>query len=296
MPIPRAVALAALIVLAGCGGITGQPIGDTPDSRETITPAPVPSPQPTPEPDPNELGPGLETTGVVEPITLGDAHVNALANRSYTASYTVVRTRRDGSISLRYSRRARLTADRSAYCYQTRLTVNRATQDQAIDRRVQEWSNGSHGFRAVEEANQTRYRVVTPTEEGPEQVELGIPYDPTHRRGLVNLFDQVNTTVTGRTTLDGTTVYQVTYPGSPPLDPVGNLSLDARIADTGLVHFYQIEYDIMRQSGLVNTVGTLEYTHIGATTVQQPPWADRARANHTVNRTDLGERPLKPWC
>lgn len=296
VPVARPVALAIVIFIAGCSGITGHQLGASTPTQEPVTPAPVPTPLPTAEPDHTDLAPGLTTSGVVEPIRLGDAHVTALANRSYTASYTVVRTQPDGSVSLRYSRRTQLPADRGRYCYQTRLTVNREAQAQSLDRRIQQWSDGDTTLRAIEEDNQTRYRIVAPSRANPGAPTDEIPYDPAHRRGIVNLFDQVNTTITNQTTTNARTEYVVEYPGSPPLGPVSNVSLTARIDDTGLVHTYRIEYDVIREVGLVHTIAHLRYSDIGSTSVDRPAWAGRALANETINHTTLDNRTHSPWC
>lgn len=68
------LALAALLVLAGCNAVTSSP---EPTATERVTPAPVPD-TPTPR-----LAPGLTADGVVDPDVLYAAHRRTLANESY---------------------------------------------------------------------------------------------------------------------------------------------------------------------------------------------------------------------
>lgn len=70
----RGVAVALLLLLAGCGGTA--PVADDPTATETVTPAPVPGEEP-------RLAPGLIETGVVAPRVLAAAHERTLDRRSY---------------------------------------------------------------------------------------------------------------------------------------------------------------------------------------------------------------------
>lgn len=68
------LALAALLVLAGCSAVAPSP---DPTQTARVTPAPVPD---TPGP---RLAPGTTADGVVDSAALVAAHHRALANRSY---------------------------------------------------------------------------------------------------------------------------------------------------------------------------------------------------------------------
>jgi hypothetical protein len=68
------LALAALLVLAGCSAVAPSP---EPTPTERVTPAPVPD---TPGP---RLAPGTTADGVVDPTALVAAHHRILADRSY---------------------------------------------------------------------------------------------------------------------------------------------------------------------------------------------------------------------
>lgn len=287
----RAAALAMVIVIAGCSGVAVES-----QDRVTITPAPVPTPSLSPTPDTSELAPGLDRNGVVDRMALVNAHERALQNRSYTVTYTVIRRQEDGVVPLRYTRRARLGADRSRYCFQTRLLVNRSAEERSLERHVQRWSNRTHAYEVVEQNGEARYRVETLDRERGEHPADAIPFDPAHQRGLHDLFRQVNTTVTGWITRNTTTLLRVEDAESAPLPPIENLSLTAEISDTGLIHTYRLTYFVPRDGTRVFTVGKLGYKNIDATTVKRPPWRSRARAGTTTNRSGPRSQFDTEWC
>jgi hypothetical protein len=80
----RSRALAAVVLLAlvaGCGALFADGGGES-TPAETVTPAPVPEVTPTPERWP--VAPGLTGSGVADVDVLVAAHLDAVANRSYT--------------------------------------------------------------------------------------------------------------------------------------------------------------------------------------------------------------------
>lgn len=286
----RAVAVVALFILAGCSGIAADPPG-----QPTITPAPVPSPEPTPQ-SPADLAPGLNPDGVSDPQALVAAHGRALANHSYTTLYTVTRTRTDGTVAFRYARRAKLNADRDRICYQTRLTVDRESANASIDRHIQRWSNGTLALERIDHPDRTVFHTVTPRLPTPTRPYGGLPYDPAHQRGLINLFERVPTTVQGQITTTGTPQYRIEESESPPLLPITNLTLDVHVHESGFIEQYRITYDVVRDGELLHTIGELQYTDLGDTTVSQPPWTARALRNETHNQTALEHDVHAPWC
>lgn len=287
----RSVALAAIVVLAGCSGIAT----DDPD-RATITPAPVPTPTATPESIDRTLAPGLDPDGVHNPNALVEAHARALQNRSFTSTYAEIRHRADGTLALRYTRRVRLAADRDRYCYRTALIVNRDLENRSMERYVERWSNGERVLEAIERDGTTTYGVTQPNySDRPWQT---LPFDPLHKRGLFNLFLQVNTTPTGWIAQNDTTHYRVedAGTGTSALPAVQNLSLQARIADTGLIHGYRISYAVTVDDAPMTIDGMLRFGEIGNTTIDRPPWADRALANQTRDHAAISPTNRSAWC
>lgn len=103
----------------------------------------------------------------------------------------------------------------------------------------------------------------------------------------------LNTTVE-RTTRDGATVYRIratttsppttveslTY-GRPRVRAVENVSFRARVAPTGMVRLYHLEYTAHADEGTIRVTETARFTGVGTTTVGRPAWVDTA-----LNETD----------
>lgn len=268
-----AVALASLVVLAGCG--TSAP--DTDES--TLTPAPVPEAgRPTATAGSGELAPGLRETGVVDPGRLVAAHAATLATTSFTVRQSVVRRYPNRTVASRYETVVRLSADKRRFHYVLRQANRR--DGRLHETRIERFSTGEHVFERVRQDGATRYdRVRAPG------VRAFLPANASNRRALERLLDRVDTTVTGRLVRNGATLYRVGIEnGRTDAPPLENVSLTALVAESGLVSEYRVEYDVTHGGVRHHVVVEVAYTRLGETTVERPAWVDDA-SNATRTRT-----------
>lgn len=244
---PRPVALAMVVLLAGCGSVVGG--GDRPatDTAETLTPAPVPEVTATPVP----LPPGLTEGGVADADRLVDTHRSTLQDASYTL-------------------RVRLRVDEDLYTRLIRVeTPTRYYQHDVIGGtrgNVTQFATGPNVYTRSAFLGVTRYD------------RLDNAYPPESRTvRLSRLFLEVGTAVVFETTVDGRPAFVVrgTYPAHPETDRLRNVSLRAVVEPTGLIRSLNVSYVRMGARGPENITRSFAYSEVGTTTVERPDWVDR---------------------
>lgn len=135
----RALALAVVLVVAGCSAPVGPagPGTDTP----TLTPADLP---PAPPP------PGLATDDVVDTAALASAHEEALADRSFTVNTSYRLVDANGTVTSLNSTR-RVAANRTVYAATQRSTWTDRSPVRSVSRRIDLYHTGEETFyRAVD--------------------------------------------------------------------------------------------------------------------------------------------------
>lgn len=112
----RLLALALLVVLAGCGSVIGE---DEP--AEAVTPAPVVTPEAPTETGPVELAPGVTADGIQDVRELFDTHLAVLTNTSFawTERYREHGAEERGSYRLAITRTLAYEVRTDGYTYRS---------------------------------------------------------------------------------------------------------------------------------------------------------------------------------
>jgi hypothetical protein len=267
-----ALALACLVVLAGCGAG-----GDR--SAPTATPALVPSADA--DADRRPLAPGVRSTGVVDPTALVGEHVRLLRNDSFRVESVVTRWGTDADIVR--SRTATVGRFDETGDYHVRRVASGSASREGKTRTVEQHVEGDLVLRRTVEDGATTYaRGSENAMQGVSRRATLLP-DPTTSRTLFLLFQGLNVTVE-TTRRDGAAVYRLRAVGVR--DPaalrtlasgnVSDVAFGARVAASGLVRSYWFAYTAVRGSEEVRTVRQVTFDGVGATRVERPPWYDAA--------------------
>jgi hypothetical protein len=277
-----AIAVAALVVLAGCGAVFGDSGGgDEPAS--TVTPMAVPTDEPTPEPTPGPnttLAPGLTGAGIENATALVAAHASFLQNRSFTTISNTTMLAPNGSVTLRTVRTLRagppgegvhsVGTQNGSYPHSNEAAPNR-TEVWTSGKRLlirQSYPNGTATYDRFETAPRGRYG--------------------TGRLFFAEQFGTDNTTVTARER-DGTTLYLVR--GSISEEDMGNMSLRMLVDSQGMIHRYRAVRRIASDENVSKYISEKRFLRVGTTDApERPSWIDEA-----LNRTTpVSERTTTP--
>ena len=245
----RPVAVAVVVVLAGCGALGGTGAGADEragsDATPTLTPVPVPEVTETPV----TLPPGLTGDRVTDTTALVDAHFAALAGRSYTL-------------------RIRVTVDdaRSERLFRVE-TPTRYVRADRLD--------GGSGDRTHFADGATLY---TRNEfDGQRYYGRFDDVDPPSTRTvrLSRAYLRVDRVRVAETRVDGDPAYELTgsYDTHPAIESFRNVSLRAVIEPSGLIRTLNISY--YRVNGGANVTRSFAYSDLDSTTVERPAWVDR---------------------
>jgi hypothetical protein len=261
----RALAVVAVVCLAGCSGLFGEPAEA---DRETLTPAPVPTA--TQETEGRPLPPGVGGGGDVQLDALVTAHRAALTDRSYVWHERRGTTRVNASaVGPRPVRSARVAAED---CY--RFWAESYTVDLGMESRVAynytEYVDGGVGHVRLETFRTDEweyYRLPAPS----AGQRIGAATGRAIGRYLRLPAENV-TVSAGR--VDGERRYLLAGEGAAPpaLDGARNYSVAAVVGSEGLVRSLSARY---RTAGIdeprtVRYEFTLE--RLGNVTVDFPGW------------------------
>lgn len=142
MTTTRALALAVVLVVAGCSAPVGPVAPGATTDTPTLTPAELP---PAPPP------PGLTMDGVVDTAALASAHEETLANRSFTVNTSYRLVDENGTVTSLNSTR-RVAANRTVYAATQRSTWTNRSPVRSVSRRIDLYHTGEETFyRAVDE-------------------------------------------------------------------------------------------------------------------------------------------------
>lgn len=309
------VALAGLLVLAGCGGLgSAADAGGGSDARATLTPVDVPG-ESTPARTPTtDLPPGVTSDGVEDPFALARAHTEALDGRSYTVRSVVTTRYENGSLRGRRRTVARVGADRRRF-HVAHVTLGprppfRPLRQGAVRTpgRSAFWSDGRRLLWSVTRPDGTVYRSVPPEEYDPGEYDSDESRVWERWRGPAEIggediyltLNAVRTTVTGtggnaselRVEATGQSsagsvaeahsigaAYE--YPLGAEFDTVSSVELTATLAPDGFVREYRFAYVVGEADARVRVVRRVTYSAVDRTSIARPGWYDRAVANGT---------------
>lgn len=266
--------LVLVVLLAGCSA----PADSTPSS--TLTPVDVPeTPDRSDRLASGEFAPGVDDSGVTDPGRLARAHADVLSRSSYTVNQTLSQTYANGTVKSKYVTDARFASAPGTF------TAN-ATQTDRFDgthttRYVERFADGERVYERVTEADETRYGIVRTGDGRPRDPLAMYPRNLTNSQAIARLFRLVETNTTDRWVENGTRYVRVQSRQEPPLSdlpPLQNVTIQATVAESGLVTSYRVEYDVARDDTAVHVVVAVTYDDVGETAVRPPMWLDRVNA------------------
>ena len=267
----RALAVAALLVVAGCNVPASDPAPDT----ATVTPAPVPESTAT---GPEVFAPGVTGDGVTTPTRLARAHARTLEATSYTVNQTLVQRFDNGTLRSRYVTHARFAPEQGRF----RASLQQVDREEGdrVRRRTRRFGDGERAYVANTEANDTTYRLLRYPDGEPRPPSSVYVRNLTNSGTIERLFTLVDTRTVGTFTENGTRYARVRSSEPAALPPLQNVTLVATISERGVVAQYRVEYDVVR-TGRVEATIVVSYTDLGTTTVDRPAWVDRVNETAT---------------
>jgi len=256
----RTLAVVLAVVLAGCGSLAADP-----GTPRTLSPAPVP--EPTTQAD-SPLPPGLSGGGVTDVDALARAHVAALEGRSFTLQVNESYDDLSGFRVLRVERR-------------DRYSFHDATVSIAGNRT--EFVDGTH-------------RYSRSTREG-LRYELGPAVNRSAAYGWI-----VAPPVRTPLSVGNATVYETRVAGErryeihidravhPRFDSFRNYSVRATVHPNGFVSAVSVSYVRVYQGKRTNVTRRVQYSGLGTTTVDRPPWVERRWGEDPTPRPSVAAR------
>jgi hypothetical protein len=303
------VALAGLLVLAGCGGLgaTGGAGGEGGnDADATLTPVDVPG-DPSSRSSLPDLPPGITPGGVEDPFALARAHTVALEGRSYTVRSVVTLRHPNGTLRGRRRTVARVGADRRRF-HVVHVTLGPRPPFRPLRRgavrapgRSAFWSDGRRLVWSVSRPNGTVYGATPPGEYDPGGAGVWErwrgPAD-TGGEDIYLVLNAVRTTVSagaganasGSTVRVGSTGRSSAgsvaeahsigaafeYPFGAEADTVSGVELTATVGSNGFVREYRFAYVAGDEDARLRVVRRVAYSAVGTTTIDRPEWYGRA--------------------
>jgi hypothetical protein len=226
--------------------------------------------------------PGLAGRGVVDRLALAEANERALSNRSYTIWIDSYTTRVDGANETTVQRDVDVAVAGDRY----RLVETRVVGELNRTRVRDVYDDGPDLYVAEGSRENATYRVLRGERSVPGSVDPWL-FDQTV---ALRAFTTVETDVTARFERSGRTYYVVEGRGKPAsvyASRVGNYTVVATVAESGLLVEGRTSYDLVTDAGFLRVAFEWEYDRIGETRVDRPAWYDDARAADagTANRT-----------
>jgi hypothetical protein len=284
--------LVALILLAGCSGLSG--LGSEPP-EVSVTPADVPT-NAKPATPSEQIAPGVLPTGVYNASALAHAHARILGSTSFTIRTNRTYRYQNGTLARWITGIQRVESGpplriqtHSRYHIQ-RLYPQRSNVSIALESDL--WFSLDNGYQRTTYANNTtRYSTLS-------QRIRSINSPILTRAWRINkTLSNVDTQVT-RHTRNGSTYYRIKGPvphGNPsPLlsSNKQNSSQWLLIDSRGVIHEYHITvYTSGPKETAIKRHFSITFRKIGNTTVERPAWVETARNRTTpANRTETASR------
>lgn len=291
-----AVAVAVLLVTAGCSGLGGTaPSADQPTQDEPNEPTTQPEPtetttQTTTTDSPQQLAPGVTSEGVTDPLALADAHANQLGENSFTASSSRTKRALNGSLLARSTETLRY--EKESHWLRLFQSSGPRPAIWGIERgQLEQYADGEYAYSRYDRFDGNWSYATALDVRGTASAD-SVLSDARGREDVYQALGAVETNVSGSYAENGTTVYRVT--GSAPTANYGgsevtDYSVAAWVTEDGLVRDLTVTFDgpvrTDLQSG-ATTPGhaTLTWTwaNVGTTIAEEPPWYDEAKAASNV--------------
>lgn len=266
----RLLAVASLVVLAGCSSFVGG------DQETTVTPAPVPQdddPPATPDPYP----PGLDAGGVTDAGALAEAHVDAVVGTSYVFVEEESGEQQFNNVTAETELGQRIVFENGTHYHRvTDRIFQRLEGDRKFLPGYQRYADGSVQY--------TRYLGGAGGGEGGVVYEAGpagnaswkyasFAFDPIQRYLDVGNASVTQITVKGQPhyLIGGSRDRLATY------GEVRNYTARAVVARSGFVRWLNVTFEATTNGQEVEFGYRFRYDRVGTATVQPPAWLPEAR-------------------
>lgn len=269
---PALLAVALLVVLAGCTGTT--PPGESPETTQPTTAAATTTATPTTTAEP--LAPGVTAAGVENASALVDAHVAALNASGYATRVRVAVAVRFGESNGTFGSETD-TAVRATPGMATasrRMTHVERDGSHARTSTHETWSNGTVGLLRVAQGDRTAYERLDPagpggTAERRQRLAHAVTLQDFLARGD---YEVAATTMASDST-------RLTLVAEGPADDAGNVtdfSATAVVDGDGRIH--RLNATATGPAGDHEQTTTVEYrlVEVGVERVERPAWVDEA--------------------
>lgn len=283
------VLFAVLLTTAGCSGAFGDDPASEGATVETTTTAPETDAA-------SESPPGLTDDGLADADALVTAHADALRNRSVTLHERRVRQYANGTPISRTDLTVRTAANRTRFLSESELSGRPVYG--ASEGRVATFGDGDGIYRTVETPNTSWSDVLRGPNGDPTDPEfLGLDAARTDDLYLVlnalALDDAESVRATDdprRYRLESSSLAHADLLASHlNLTEVRNASLSAVVTSDGVVEEYRLEYVGANDGTVVRGTTTLEYSGVGETEVETPPWYDEVDGRTAGETTAIRE-------
>ncbi|MEF8852214.1 MAG: hypothetical protein V5A44_06755 [Haloarculaceae archaeon] len=247
----RGVAVALVVVAAGCGSVVGG--GDEPEPavRSPETPSPTLTPAPVPEvtATPVTLPPGVTGASVTDTAALYAAHRDYLRGRSYTLRV-----------------RVEAGSQRSERLFGVETPTRYYRHDLLPGRNFTRFADGDRVY-------------VRTAIGGNELFASSDDVDPptAHTVRLSKAFLQLAEVDVAETLVDGRLHYELSgsYPVHPTVESLHDVTVRAVLSPQGFIRSLNVSYVATGGNSPTNVSRSFAYSDIDTTTVERPPWVDR---------------------
>lgn len=268
-----ALALAAVLVLAGCSGTAG--FEGTP--TRSATPVPVPTDA---TPATRSTAPGLSPRGVENASLLAAAHRRVLTDTPYTEQ--TVTTVRDGNEVLG---RRTLVVRRGPAAFDLSYAVEGGPRRDARSFQTvaaEVWSDGETTVQSVTDGDGSTRRARLSN-------ALYDDFTDPNARPYAGTLERASLRRADRRIVDGTPRYVFAAEGVTPLPvfglagtiPTGNATLRAVVGADGVVYRVTVTFPAQYRGRSATVEHVFEYVDVGTTTAPRPSWYGAAIENGT---------------
>ena len=285
----------SLMAVAGCEMPFSD--GDGGTTAPTVTPAPVPTDEPTPTAVP-QLAPGLTSEGVTDPFALAAAHATVLDGSAYTVRRNLTVRYANGSLYTQQSTDARIAANRTRYYVVQNVSGAIVVVESSS---TATYSDGERLLVARTLNGRRSYGMPRDLDREPAPAHELFSGSPPGDERIYNFFTAVETRVIGERTRNGTTRYRLVGAdvtggadfGNQFGDP-RNVTARAIIDSQGIVHEYRLRYEGTLNGANITVFRRAQYTEVGSTTVERPPWYEAAIRNLAIATPGTAGTTLAP--
>lgn len=228
-----------------------------------------------------DFPPGMNESGVTDPLALTEAHRQTLENASYTSTSTVTFQRPNGTLVTTTTTASRVASGGESFYVASTQTGSNESRPLGVDHfRTEAWANETSAVVAdTFRSEEPTYRQVT-------RDDLQMSPD-TNWELLYSAVGSMDTTYVGQVERAGTTLHKVvsTSPGDEAVEGQ-SYDFSALVDSDGVVRALQMTQRSTLGGEPVLVTRTFRITQVGDTTVERPDWYGQAVGDVTEDATE----------